>query len=107
MIYEFFLVIPSTRIHLLEVTYPFVCFSFTIRQVCRKQVYTDSFREQIPKEDLFKAIKNHDDMGDICNVLIQFMLSSSNMCGNESKPEHEKLLEEIDMFFQISTTTTE
>lgn len=69
-------------------------------------MYTDSFREQIPKEDLPKAIKNYDDMGDICNVLIQFMLSS-NMCGNESKPEHEKLLEEIDMFFQISTTTME
>ncbi|XP_042471205.1 protein PUTATIVE RECOMBINATION INITIATION DEFECT 1 isoform X1 [Zingiber officinale] len=75
-------------------------------QVCRKQVYTDSFGEQTPKEDLPKAIKNHDDMGDICNVLIQLMLSSNKYC-NESKPEHEKLLEEIDMFFQISTTVME
>ncbi|WOL17779.1 protein PRD1 [Canna indica] len=72
-------------------------------QVCRKQVYKDSSREQQIEENFHTVIKNLDDTGNICNILIQLMLSSSRHY-IENRPEHEKLLEEIDMFFQFSTT---
>ncbi|CAL9158609.1 unnamed protein product [Musa hybrid cultivar] len=70
--------------------------------VCRKQVYKDISKEEVVEENIHKVIKTPDDTGDVCTVLIQLLLSS-NSYYNEIQSEHEKLLEEIDLFLQFST----
>ncbi|XP_043711385.1 protein PUTATIVE RECOMBINATION INITIATION DEFECT 1-like isoform X2 [Telopea speciosissima] len=73
-------------------------------QACRKQVYIDSSQESNTEEHHEKVISIPDDIGKICELLINAMSSDSSLSIPSEGVHNDKnsLLEEIEMFSRES-----
>nr|XP_010929840.1 protein PRD1 [Elaeis guineensis] len=72
-------------------------------QVCRKQVYNDSYKKQLREENRDVVVLIPEDIGKVCSLLIHLMLSPPMDDHNEIQTEQEILLKEIEVFFQESS----
>lgn len=72
-------------------------------QVCRKQAYEDNSKNQFSDDSLDKVVADPGDIDQICSILIH-LVRYPDMGYNDAYKEQKKLLEEIDIFFQVSTT---
>ncbi|XVF37892.1 hypothetical protein REPUB_Repub20aG0050200 [Reevesia pubescens] len=66
-----------------------------VLQACRKRMYNNS-KEHIMDKYFQKIVS--DDLGEVCEYLIQLMMSSS-----DTNPGNKRLFEEIEMFFSSLT----
>jgi hypothetical protein len=68
-------------------------------QVCRRQVYEGSSKAQFSEPKVKKIVRS---TNDVIALLHDLMLDQSSDSG-DAQTEQQKLLREIDLFFQEST----